>query len=47
MMSDTFKADTLKELAEEVGVNYDVLRETFDQYNKFCLMGKTQISTKK
>ncbi len=34
------KADTLKELAVKMGIDYKTLRATFDRYNQFCADGK-------
>lgn len=36
------KADSLKNLAVKMGVNYETLRATFDRYNKLCADGKDE-----
>ncbi|MDR9824902.1 glycosyltransferase, partial [Vibrio sp. FNV 38] len=38
-MEFVFKADTIEELAEQIGIDPAALKETVDQYNGFCETG--------
>ena len=37
-----FEADTIEELAEQMGIDPDKLQETFDEYNEFCEAGRDE-----
>ena len=41
-LRDTYRADTLEELAEKVGVPADALKETVERYNELCDAGYEQ-----
>lgn len=43
---NVFMTDSLRELAEKIGVNPDVLQETVAQYNRFCEKGHDDVFAK-
>ena len=43
---NVFKADTLEELADKLGIDQDTLLATIDRYNEFCANGRTWITAK-
>lgn len=38
--ADCYKADSLEDLARQINVNYDALKETIDRYNSLCEAGE-------
>jgi len=43
---NVFMADSLKELADKIGVRPDALQETVSQYNRFCEKGRDDLFAK-
>jgi fumarate reductase flavoprotein subunit len=44
--SEVFKADSIEELAEKIGVDPAVLKATLDEYNRFCEKGHDDLFAK-
>lgn len=43
---DVFEADSIRELAQKMGINPDVLQTTIDEYNGFCDKGHDDLFAK-